>query len=94
MLLQSIELPLVQKLLTIYEELCKAVGLSQHLAVAMTGIASRLNETLELPVAKPGQPDPESDELYLLSNDIPTSDSPEPEQDSDSEEAIIGKYST
>ena len=41
---QSIDLPQVQKILTVYEELCKPVSINQHMSITLSAIAARLNE--------------------------------------------------
>ncbi|XP_053402647.1 uncharacterized protein LOC123549646 [Mercenaria mercenaria] len=48
--MKSIDLPQVQKILLVYEELCKPVNVSQHISVALSAIAARLNETVEFTV--------------------------------------------
>ncbi|XP_060566590.1 uncharacterized protein LOC132725472 isoform X3 [Ruditapes philippinarum] len=84
--MKSIDLPQVQKILAVYEELCKPVSINQHMSVALSAIAARLNETVEFTVDQPVQ-----DELYLLSNDIPVTYSDHnSDDDSDPEEVIVG----
>lgn len=87
MTMKSIDLSQIQKILTVYEEICKPVSVNQHMSVALSAIAARLNETVEFTVDQPLA----GDDLYLLSNDIPVSYSdPNSDGDSDPEEVIVG----
>ncbi|KAL4234093.1 hypothetical protein ACF0H5_005746 [Mactra antiquata] len=92
MAMKSLDLQQIQKVLTIYEDICKPISLNQHLAVTLSAISSRLNESVEFSV---DQAAIMNDDLYLMSNDIPISYSdPDIQDDSDSEEVIVGSPGT
>ncbi|XP_052231830.1 uncharacterized protein LOC127845146 isoform X2 [Dreissena polymorpha] len=85
--LKSVDIPHVQKILVVYEELCAPVSLSQHLAILLSGIAARINETVEFSVDQPcDRVGGAEEDLLLLSNDIPN-ESPQSES-TDSEEEL------
>ncbi|XP_052819108.1 uncharacterized protein LOC128244975 isoform X2 [Mya arenaria] len=88
--LKSVELSQIQRVLSIYGEVCPSVCLSQHLPTLLSGIAARLNETVEfsLHVETPAyQVGGENEDLSLLSNDIPATEPPSVDT-SDSEEDL------
>ncbi|KAK3086814.1 hypothetical protein FSP39_023891 [Pinctada imbricata] len=84
--MKSSELHLIQKVLNCYLVMCKPINPVRHLKMILVAICSRVSEGIYFSMEHSPRPD---DDLSLLSNDIPLSNSTESLNDLDLDDNIV-----